>query len=79
MKLESWSSSLFADFFAVSVRFNFVALQAAVNFINVKRKNFLYDRLFDSLFLVTLYVEKAAETMFVQKNCVFNIDEIDYW
>jgi len=25
-----------------------------------------------------MYVVKAAETTFVQKNCTFNVDEIDY-
>jgi len=34
---------------------------------------------FWQLFSSYMYVEKAAETMFVQKNCMFNVDEIDYW
>jgi len=26
-----------------------------------------------------MYVEKAAKTMFVQRICTFNVDEIDTW
>ena len=42
--------------------------QHPVNFINVKRTNFLYERHFGSFFLVTCtYIVKAAKTTSVQK------------
>jgi len=34
-----------------------------------------YQQLFSSY----MYVEKAAKTMFVQRICTFNVDEIDTW
>ncbi len=43
---------------------------SGVNFINILRTNFSYERCFGSFFLVTctyMYVEKAAETTFVKK------------
>jgi len=53
---------------------------AAVNFINVKRARFSYERHFGSFFLrmyIRMYIKKAAETTFLRKTPVFNIDEID--
>ncbi len=54
----------------------------AVNFINVKRSNFLYKCRFSSYGLAlskNLYVtlEKAAKTMFVPKIRMQSVDEID--
>jgi len=48
-----------------------------VNFINVKRAKFLYERHFGSFFSSYMYVVKAAETTFVQKIRTCNVDEID--
>jgi hypothetical protein len=54
-------------------------LRLGVNFINVKRTNFSYERRFGSFYFYYVYVtrKKAAETMFVRKICAFNVDEID--
>ncbi len=49
----------------------------AVNFINVKRARFLYERHFGSFFLVTCMQKKAVKTTFVLKRRKFNVDEID--
>jgi len=51
--------------------------RAGVNFINVIRKNFLYECHFGSFFSSYVYIENAAETTFVQKICTYNVDEID--
>ncbi len=48
-----------------------------VNFINVKRMNFLYKCHFGSFFSSYLYVKKAAEMTFVRKIRTYNVDEID--
>jgi len=56
--------------------------EATVNFINIKRALFPYERHFGSFFLrmyVCMYVKKAAEMTFVQKTRAFNVDEIDTW
>ncbi len=55
-----------------------LSIHAGVNFINVLRKHFSYERHFGSFFSSYMYVVKAAKTMFVRKICTFNIDEIDY-
>jgi len=47
----------------------------AVNFINVKRTNFSYERRFGSFY----YVHVTAKTTFVQKIFAFNVDDIDGW
>ncbi len=52
-------------------------LTPGVNFINVIYTNFAYECCLDSFFSSYVYVEKAAETMFVQKICSYNVDEID--
>jgi len=49
----------------------------AVNFINDKRANFSYEHCFGSFFSSYVYIVKAAKTMFVQKMCAKNVDEID--
>jgi hypothetical protein len=49
---------------------------SGVNFINIKRTNFSYAHWFRQLFSSYMYV---AETTFVRKICMFNIDEIDGW
>jgi len=53
-------------------------LFSVVNFINVKRMNFLYERTFWQL--LPLHVtRKAAEMTLVQKTRAFYVDEIDTW
>ncbi len=47
-----------------------------VNFINIKRMNFSYERLFGNFHYVHVTRKKAAKTTFVQKILVFNVDEI---
>ncbi len=55
-----------------------ILLLPVVNFINVKRTNFLYERTFWQLLLRTVHVtRKAAEMTFVQKTRAFYVDEID--
>jgi len=49
----------------------------AVNFINIQRTNFSYEYDVLAAFPNYMYVEKAAETTFVQKRRVYNVDEID--
>jgi len=51
----------------------FVILGPTVNFINVKRANFSYERWFWQLFSTYMYV---AETTFVRNIRTFNVDEI---
>jgi len=49
--------------------------RTGVNFINILRTNFSYDRHFGSFFYLHFgFVEK-----FVQKTRAYNVDEIDYW
>ncbi len=48
-----------------------------VNFINVIRANFCTN-VVSAAFSSYMYVVKAAKKTFVQKNCTFNVDEIDY-
>jgi hypothetical protein len=50
-----------------------IICQPSVNFINVKRAIFSYERCFSSFPLVTCTYKK------LHKICVFNIDEIDYY
>ncbi len=50
-----------------------------VNFINIKRTNFLYEYHFGSFYYVHVTALKAAETTFVWKIRTFNVDEIDTW
>jgi len=45
-----------------------------VNFINVKRTNFLYERMFWQLLL---HICRAAKMTFVRKTRAFYVDEID--
>ncbi len=52
--------------------------------VNIFTYKFFVQMLFWQLFARTrnvhvtyMYVEKAAETTFVQKTCAFNVDEID--
>jgi len=45
-----------------------------VNFINVKRTNFLYEHCFGNVHVTR---KKLPKPMFVRKICMFNIDEID--
>ncbi len=52
-------------------------LTPAINFINIIRARFSYERCFCSFFYVHVTRKKAAETMFVQKMCTYNVDEID--
>jgi len=40
-------------------------------------RKFFEQTLFWQLFSSCMYVEKAAETMFVQKICTKNVDEIE--
>jgi len=47
-----------------------------VNFINVKRTNFLYERTFRQLLLLHV-TRKAAKMLFIQKTNTFYADEID--
>jgi len=49
------------------IEFLRVEVKAGVNFINVMRTNFLYKRRFGSFFSSYVYVENAAEMMFVRK------------
>ncbi len=61
---------------------NFEGVWAGVNFINILRTNFSYERRFGSFFstYVRTYVQKkAAEKTFVQKTRAKNVDEIDTW
>ncbi len=51
----------------------------AVNFINIKRANFLYESLFLAAFLVTFWLWWTYESTFVRKIRPFNVDEIDPW
>ncbi len=55
-----------------------IDVQSGVDFINVKRTNFLYERHFGSFYYVHVTRKKADKTTSVQKIHVFNIDEIDY-
>jgi len=48
-----------------------------VNLFNVKRPRFSYERLFGS-FSSSMHILKLLKRMFVQKICMFNVDEIDY-
>jgi len=54
---------------------------SGVNFVNVFRTNFLYERRFWQLFpcIRNIHVtrKKAAETMFVRKTRPYKVDEID--
>ncbi len=50
-------------------------LTAGVNFISVKRTDFLHERRFGRFFLVTRTYKNDVRT----KNCEFYIDEIDTW
>ncbi len=52
---------------------------AAVNFINILRTNFSYEHRFGSFFYIHVTRKKVAKTTFVQKICVYNVDEIDTW
>jgi len=54
-------------------------LGSAVNFINILRTNFSYKYDISAAFPNYMYVEKAAETPFVQKTRAYNVDEIDTW
>jgi len=51
--------------------------RVGVNFINILRTNFSYKRRFGSFYNLHVTRKKAAEMTFVQKICVFNVDEID--
>jgi len=53
-------------------------LLPGVNFINfIRTKNsYAYD--VSAAFPSYMYVEKAAETMFLQKTCAYDVDEIGY-
>jgi len=59
-----------------SVKCKLMKLTLAVNFINVKQANFLYECWFWQLFSSYMYISKMT---FVQKICRINVDEIDTW
>jgi hypothetical protein len=69
----------FSDKKHFCMAFGFFSCKPGVNFINVKRTNFLYERRFDSFFYLHVTVKKAAEVMFIRKTRGFNVDEIDGW
>jgi hypothetical protein len=50
-----------------------------VNFINVKHTNFLYKHHFGSFYFVYETREKLLKRRSYEKNCTFNVDEIDTW
>jgi hypothetical protein len=50
---------------------------AGVNFINILRTNFLYERRLGSFFLVTFLVTFLPWRKIRTKTCTFNVDEID--
>jgi len=51
----------------------------SVNFINILCTNFPYKYDILAAFPSYIYVEKAAETTFVQKTREYNVDDIDTW
>ncbi len=59
----------------VSIPFPIKWWPPCVNFINVKRTNFLYECCFGSFYYVHVPRKKAAKMMFVRK---INVDEIDH-
>ncbi len=69
-KLKSNTIRINLDF--LKTKSFFIGFTTGVNFINIIRTNFLYERRFSSY----MYIEKGAEMMFVQKICTFNVDEI---
>jgi len=50
-----------------------------VNFINILRTNFSYERCFGRIFYIHVTRKKAAEVTFVRKICTYDVDEIDTW
>jgi len=77
---------LYTVFFVVILKRNFAANNEGnlymnncptVNLINILHTNFLYKYDVSAAFPNYVYVEKAAETMFVRKTCAYNVDEID--
>jgi len=55
----------------------FCHFRSGLNFINVKRARFSYERHFGSFFLCMYVRKKAAKTTFVRKMRASNVDEID--
>jgi hypothetical protein len=74
-KIESIFTVMLSGCYCV-IKLNEVMLNVPdVNFINILRARFLYK----SSFKAKTYLEKAAETTFVWKIRMFNVDEIDTW